>query len=98
LGITETGSVSESGVASPFLSTQSASFKRHTTPLLLPHVLLYITQQPGPYTALLIIHCNDISQNTGSFVLPLTSQDCVWALYSVCSSPLTNRPLYFHTD
>jgi len=55
MGITGTGAVCESGTVSPFLSTQSASFKCHTTPLQLPHFLWIITQQPGSCTALHIV-------------------------------------------
>lgn len=84
--------MSESGVALPFLSIQSASFKCHTTPLLLQHVLLHMTQQPGPYSALLIVHCSDISQDTGSFIFPLSSQGNAWVVTLV----KTMDPLYCH--
>jgi len=90
--ITETGAVSESGVASPSLSTYNAAFKHHITPLLLPHVLLCITQQPGQYTASLIIHCSDISQNTRSIILPLYSQGNAWVMTLVKALD----PLYCH--
>jgi len=53
---------------------------------------LHMTQQPEPYSALLIIHCSDISQDTGSFILPLPSQGNAWVVTLV----KTWDPLYCH--